>query len=401
MNKTVLFLTDGMSDDPLPELDGKTPLEHAATPNMDAIAAEGASGMFKSLLYEDIPTSSDVANMAVMGYDTKQFYCGRGPLEAMAQEIELGPDDIAFRCNLVQSDGEKLIDFSGGHIACDDAVRIMADLADTFNTDDFTFHTGVSYRNLLILHGPQFSANVAFNKPDDHQDDPISFNRIDPKDDSPAARRTADVANDLIARTATFLAEHPYNQGRAEPANMIWLQSPGKKPALPSFVEKYGVSGAIISAVDVIFGLGACVGMTNIRVEGATGFIDTDYEAKADAAVAALDTHDFVYLHVEAVDECGHMGRLDLKLQAIEDIDRRLVGRVREQLAGQPITFAVLPDHPVPVKLRKHTRDPVPVLIAGSHISPDAVTVYSESAARSGGLGDFQGDQLMRRIFDI
>jgi 2,3-bisphosphoglycerate-independent phosphoglycerate mutase len=401
MNKTILILTDGMSDDPLPELDGKTPIEHAQTPNMDAIAAAGASGVFKSLLYEDIPTSSDVANMSVMGYDTKQFYCGRGPLEAMSQGIELGPDDIAFRCNLVQSDGEKLLDYSGGHIGNEDAAQLMADLAAEFNCDDYTFHTGVSYRNLLILHGPQFGDKVTFNKPDDHQDDPIELNRIDATDDSAENKRTADLANDLIARCSAALAAHPINLNRKEPANMIWLQSSGRRPALMPFSEKYGVHGAVISAVDVIFGLAVCVGMDVIKVPGATGFIDTNYEGKADAAVAALADHDFVYLHVEAADECSHMGDLKLKLQAIEDIDRRLVGRVREQLEGQDVTYAVLPDHPVPVKLRKHTRDPVPVTIAGAHITPDAIETYGERSAQNGGLGYFEGDKLMRLILNV
>jgi 2,3-bisphosphoglycerate-independent phosphoglycerate mutase len=400
MAKTIVILTDGMADEPLAELDGKTPLEHGHTPHMDAIAAAGASGTFFSLP-AGFPTSSDVANMSVMGYDLAKNYCGRGPLEAVSQGIDLGPHDVAFRCNLIHADGDTLIDYSGGHIDNDLSRQLISALKDEFDCDDYTFHPGVSYRNLLICHGPQFSDQVNYHKADAAQGMRIPDILLTPADDSDAARNTCEVLNDLTLRSRALLESHPINQSLKVAANSIWPFSPGGAPSLRPFAEKYGVSGAIISAVDVIFGLGACAGMEIIRVEGATGFLDTNYEGKAEAAVAALDEHDFVYLHVEAADECGHIGDLKLKLQAIEDIDRRLVGRVRQLLGDRDVTLAVLPDHPVPIRLRVHTRDPVPFIVAGSHIEPDDISVYSETQAPLGSLGMLQGDEFMRLVINV
>jgi 2,3-bisphosphoglycerate-independent phosphoglycerate mutase len=399
MSKAVLFLVDGAADDPLAELDGKTPFEYASTPCMDRIAREGASGTFLTLP-EGHPTSSDAANMSVLGYDLNLFYCGRGPLEAMSQGIDLQPNDVAFRCNLVYADGDTLIDYSGGHIDHADSVPIMKDLAAAFNCAEFSFHPGVSYRNLLVLHGAQFCDRIDYNKPDASQDMHIPDILLRPRDDSPEAAHTAALVNALQANTRAFLEAHPINAGRKAPANLIWPWSPGHRPAMTPFAEKYGSSGAIISAVDVIFGLGVCADMEIIHVEGATGFVDTNYEGKADAAVGALNRHDFVYLHVEAIDECGHMGDLKLKLQAIEDVDTRLMSRVMSALEGQEITYAVLPDHPVPVHQRIHTREPVPVSISGAHITPDACQTYSEPVAATGSLGFMKGDELMRKVLN-
>ncbi len=400
MNKTILILTDGMADDPLPELNGKTPVEYANTPNMDWIAATGACGIFLTLP-DGYPTSSDVANMSVLGYDPAQHYTGRGPLEALSQGIEMAPEDHAWRCNLIHTAGDVLVDYSGGHINTDDAKILMEDLGHKFNCDEFTFHSGVSYRNLLMLHGDQFSTNVNYEKPDASQGKKIDDLLLKPADDSSAAKFTAEFLNDLMYKTRSFLEHHPINSSRSHPANMIWPWSPGKKPQLPSFKQKYGnISGAIISAADVIFGLGKCAGLEMIKVPGATGFIDTNYEGKADAAVDALKDHDFVYLHVEVADECSHLGDLDLKIKAIEDIDKRMIARVREKLAGQDITYALLPDHPVPVKLRIHTRDPVPFAISGKHIKPDGCQYFSEVVAKEGNLGYLTGDSLMKLILN-
>ncbi len=400
MNKTILILTDGMADDQLPELGEKTPVEYANTPNMDWIATEGACGTFLTLP-DGYPTSSDVANMSVLGYDPARHYTGRGPLEALSQGIEMGADDSAWRCNLVYADGDILVDYSGGHIDNVDAKILMEDLGSEFNCDEFTFYPGVSYRNILMLHGDQFSTNIEYEKPDASQGKRIKDLLLKPADNSPAAKFTADFLNDLMYKTRSFLENHPVNKKRTHSANMIWPWSPGKKPQLPSFRKKYGnVSGAIISAVDVIFGLGKCLGLEMIKVPGATGFIDTNYEGKADAAVKALDHYDFVYLHVEAVDECSHLGDLDLKIKAIEDIDKRMIGRVREKLAGRDITYAVLPDHPVPVKRRIHTRDPVPFAISGKHIQKDGCKYFSEIEAKHGTLGYLTGDSLMKLILN-
>ena len=389
-----------MADEPLPEIEGKTPVEYAHTPNMDVIAREGACGVFRSLP-EGYPTSSDVANMSVMGYDPAVYYSGRGPLEALSQDIDLGDDDIAWRCNLVWVDGDTLIDYSAGHVENARARQLILDLASEFNCKEYTFYPGVSYRNILVLHGKKFTDRVVYEKPDDSQGKQVSKLLLKSVDNNPKSSRTAGLLNELMRNSRKFLEDHPLNKNQKGLANMVWLWSPGKRPNLPSFYKKYGgIKGAIISAVDVIFGLGKCVGMDIIRVSGATGFIDTNYEGKADAAIMALNDHDFVYLHVEAADECSHMGDLQLKLKAINDIDQRLIGRLRSKLPYEKITLALLPDHPVPIKLRVHTRTPVPVAVWGPHISKDSCETYSETVAPNGALGCLEGDQLMKLILN-
>ena len=400
--KAVIFLADGMADEPLQELNGQTPLEAAATPAMDAIAAEGRNGTFLTLP-EGLPTSSDVANMSVLGFFPERNYPGRGPIEAASQGIELGPDDVAFRCNLVfVSDDGVLRDYSAGHI--DNAVssELMNALQRKFGNDDVTFHPGVSYRNLLVLHGRKFSAKVNYFKPDSSQDLPVSELRLSPADNSPEAAYTVDFLRRLDLLTAAFLAAHPLNQGKSAPANRIWPWSPGKRPAFEPFDRKYsGRRGAVISAVDVIKGIGKCSGMSVAEVSGATGFLDTNYQGKVDAALTALRDHDLVYVHVEAIDECSHLGDLKLKLQAIEAFDSKIVAPIRRALADQPIRFAVLPDHPVPIHLRKHTVTPVPLAVCGPGIEPDSIQRFSERLAPTGALGFLKGDQLVRLLLHL
>ena len=399
--KAVVFLADGMADEPIAELNGKTPLQAVPTPWMDTIAKRGASGTFLSLP-EGFPTSSDAANMSVLGYSLAQFYPGRGPIEAVAQGIELAPDDIAWRCNLVNVCDGILKDYSSGHIENEVSAQLMAALQKRFGSEDVTFYPGVSYRNLLILHGKKFSANIDYHKPDSSQDEPVSQLGLTALDDSPEAAYTVQFLTDLQKASFDFLAAHPLNQGRAVPANMIWPWSPGRKPHFVSFSEKYaGKKGAVISAVDVIIGIAECAGMDVIRVPGATGFIDTNYEGKARAAIEALKDHDLVYLHLEAIDECSHLGDLNLKKQAIAEFENRIVAPVMKAFEGKGVTFAVLPDHPVPLHLRKHTRTPVPVAICGDHIRPDAVQAYSEADAPKGALGFMNGEQFMRKVMNL
>ena len=399
--KAVVFLADGMADEPIAELNGKTPLQAVPTPWMDTIAKRGASGTFLSLP-EGFPTSSDAANMSVLGYSLAQFYPGRGPIEAVAQGIELAPDDIAWRCNLVNVRDGILKDYSSGHIENEVSAQLMAALQKRFGSEDITFYPGVSYRNLLILHGKKFSANIDYHKPDSSQDEPVSQLGLMALDDSPEAAYTVQFLTELQNASFDFLAAHPLNQGRAVPANMIWPWSPGRKPHFVSFSEKYaGKKGAVISAVDVIIGIAQCAGMDVIRVPGATGFIDTNYEGKAQAAIEALKDHDLVYLHLEAIDECSHLGDLNLKKQAIAEFENRIVAPVMKAFEGKGVTFAVLPDHPVPLHLRKHTRTPVPVAICGDHIRPDAVQAYSEADAPKGSLGFMNGEQFMRKVMNL
>lgn len=402
MPKGIIFLADGMADIPLDELGGKTPLEAVDTPAMDAIAASGVSGTFLTLP-EGLPTSSDVANMSVLGFYPEQNYPGRGPIEAVSQGIELGPDDIAWRCNLVTvSPGGILLDYSAGHIDNAVSVRIMADLQQEFGSGKVTFYPGVSYRNLLVLHGGEFSDKVDYFKPDSSQGMQLEELRLSPQAGDAKAARTVNFLEDLFARTAIFLASHPLNRGKTDPASHIWPWSPGRKPLLLPFAERYsGRSGAVISAVDVIKGLAKCAGMDVIEVPGATGFIDTNYTGKVEAALEALKTHDFVYLHVEAIDECSHMGDLTLKMQAIADFDAKIVAPVMKALEKQPVIFAVLPDHPVPIKLRQHTTEPVPVAICGPGIDPDGIRRFTEIEARKGRLGLMKGDQLMRVVMSL
>ena len=384
-HKTVLFLGDGMADEPIAKLDRRTPLQAADTPNMDAIALNGRSGTMLTLP-DGFPTSSDVANMSVLGCDLATELCGRGPLEAASQGIPLGPDDIAFRMNLVTVDaGGILRDFSGGHISQPDADEAIRLLNAALGTDTIRFYSGVSYRNLLVLSGSQYSAEISYDKPDDNHGQPVDKHL--PRTKSSAGFHTAEVLRDLIARAADVL------KGRE--ANGIWPWSGGKAGAIHNICQRYGVKAAVISAVDVINGLGRCMGMDVIKVPGATGYIDTNYEGKADAALQALaDGYDFVYVHVEAIDEVSHARDLALKVKAIEDFDHRLVGRVMKA-AGPGVAYCVLPDHPVPLATGKHTRTPVPVAVSQPGAAPDSVKTFDESAARRGALGHLAGSGLM------
>lgn len=398
--KHILFLGDGMADEPpVPGLGDRTPLMVAETPHLDRIAREGRCGTFLSLP-EGYPTSSDVANMSVLGFDLSA-HTGRGPLEAASQGIDLRPDQIALRCNLITVRDGILEDYSGGHLSTDEARELIAALNDAFASDRVRFHPGVQYRNLLILTGAEFSDALAYEKPDDHQGEP--FEPLLVKAKRPEAEATAALLRDLTLRSQALLEQHAVNRRRVAaglaPANLIWPWSAGRRPGLRPFRELYGKSGAMVSEVDVIFGIGFTAGMECIRVPGATGWIDTAWEAMADAAVAALDRHDFVFLHVEAIDEVGHLGDADLKVRTIEDFDRRLVGRAMDQLAGRrDVTYAVIPDHPVPVRLRKHTRTPVPFAIWKPGVAPDAVQTYDEEACKAGAYGLLRGDGFMRAL---
>ena len=401
--KAIIFLADGMADSPLKELNDLTPLEYAHTPAMDAIAAAGCSGTFLTLP-TGLPTSSDVANMSVLGFHPEQNYPGRGPIEAVSQDIILAPDDVAWRCNLVNVSADGVLkDFSAGHIPDERSHALMAALQERFGNDEVTFHAGVSYRNLLVLHGKRFSDRVNYFKPDSSQDLPLSELRLSPADDTAEAAETVKFLRDLEEETAKFLAGHPLNAGVETPANRIWPWSPGRRPKLRKFSEVYsGRRGAIISAVDVIKGIAKCTGMEVIDVPGATGFLDTDYAGKAAAAIQAIRDFDLVYLHVEAIDECSHIGDLKLKLRAIEDFDAKIVAPVREALKNESgINFAVLPDHPVPIHLRKHTTTPVPVAMCGKSFSPDNISRFSETDAPRGALGFMKGEDIVRKVLEL
>jgi len=399
-NKTIIFLGDGMADEPVERLGRRTPLQVAHTPGMDAIARAGQSGTLFTLP-EAFPTSSDVANMSVLGCDLATEYCGRGALEAVSQGIPLKPGDIAFRVNFTTTDAGILTDFSGGHVPQTDAEALIRALNEKLATAQIRFYPGVSYRNLLVLSGPDFSTEITAEKPDDNQG-----NRVDehlPTVNGARGGHTAETLIRLMREAAAILEDHSVNcLARAEkrsPANGIWPWSGGNSTAIRKLRDKYGITSSVISAVDVINGLGRCLGMDVISVPGATGYIDTNYEGKADAALAALETHDFVYLHVEAIDEVSHAQDLDLKIKTIEEFDRRVVCRVLDGIKGKPVTTVVLPDHPVPVRLGKHTRTPVPVSIAGPGWTADTVATFDEVCCLDGALGHLVNDDLMTRLF--
>jgi 2,3-bisphosphoglycerate-independent phosphoglycerate mutase len=377
-----------MADEPLAELGGRTPLQAARTPAMDAIARHGRSGTLLTLP-EGYPTSSDVANMSVLGCDLKTEICGRGPLEAASQGLVMGPHDVCFRVNLVSSDAAGILtDFSGGHIAQADAIEAIALLNRSLGSPKVRFYPGVSYRNLLVLSGPEFNASVKCDKPDDNHGNPVAKHL--PKAQSPEGEVTARMLKDLMASAASLL------KGRT--ANGIWPWSGGKPGSMRKITERFGITAAVISAVDVINGLGRCLGMNVIKVPGATGYIDTNYEGKADAALDAIRTHDFVFVHVEAIDEVSHAQDLKLKISTIEDFDRRLIARVMKS-AGPDVSYAVLPDHPVPLATGKHTRTPVPVSIWKKGWEADGTPAFDEIACAKGALGHLKGDELMRLLF--
>ena len=402
--KFAIILIDGMADYPLDELGGKTPLEAARTPVLDSLATGGQFGTFLTLPAA-FPTSSDVANMSVLGWDLSSSYTGRGAIESYGLGVPLDDQTVAFRMNIITTKGDLLEDYSAGHISEPEAAEIVDVLAKKLGTAEVEIKKGVSYRHILYLHGKRFSPAVDYDKPDSSHG--LSWAKILPRARTPEAEPTAALLRDLMMKSRELMADHPINRKRIEagknPANMIWPWSGGRKPDMPSFEAMYGKKGSIISAVDVILGLGLLGKMESLRPEGATGWIDTNYENKARAAVDMLRRNDFVYLHVEAVDECGHLGDLEKKIASIEDCDGRLTKTFLDEyhkVHKDELRTMVLPDHPVPVKLRKHTRDPVPFMVSGAGVKADgSIARYTESGCSRGRHQGLQGRQLMDLLF--
>jgi len=399
--KHIVFLGDGMSDYPIARIGGRTPLQAARKPNMDRIAREGRCGSFKTI-EEDVPTGSEAANLAVMGYDPRAVLQGRGVLEAASMGVDIRDDEMAARCNLIcLFDDGRIKNHSAGHITSQESDGILRTLQAEMGSPDLRFYTGVSYRHLFVGRGLDPRLDCA--PPHDHPNEPAEGLLIRAK--VPEAEPTARLLNDLIRRSWPVLKNHPINRERRaagkDEANSIWLWSPGKRPRMWTFQERYGIDGAVISAVDLIRGIGVYAGLEVLHVPGATGLHDTNYEGKADACLAALERHDFVYVHVEAPDEAGHEGDLTLKIKTIEDLDARLIGRVLAGLAqrGTEAVVAVLPDHPTPVEKRVHVRDAVPVAIWDPRQTPDSVDRYDEAACAAGSLGTLRGDEFMRLLF--
>lgn len=399
--KYIVLLGDGMADRPLDDHEGKTPLQISRTPCMDYLAGSGTLGMVCTIP-EGFEPGSDVANMCVLGYDPKLHYTGRAPIEAVSMGVSLEPGDIAFRCNLVSlsAQGQDLLmdDYSAGHITTAEAHRFIAALKSELDTAVCTLHPGISYRHLMVWKGAD--QQITTSAPHD-----ITGREIEPY--LPAGPG-AEHIREAMLRSRRMLENHPLNRERIaegkKPVSSIWLWGQGTAVKLPSFREKYSLSGSVISAVDLIKGLGISAGLRSINVPGATGYLDTNYAGKVAAALAALKEQDFVYLHVEAPDEAGHKGSFPEKIQAIEDFDKKIVQPISDALhtAGEPFRILLLPDHPTPLCLKTHCSDPVPFILYDSAHAPaqSLKRTYCEADARSCGLLIEQGWTLMDRFIN-
>lgn len=398
--KTLIILGDGMADEPIDELGGKTPLQYADTPFMDTLARLGTTGRLKTVA-DGFHPGSEVANMAVLGYDLPTVYEGRGVLEAASMGVDLKPDELAMRCNLVCIEGDLLKNHSAGHIRTEEADLLIRSLNRALGSDRIRFYTGVSYRHLLVVKGGD--KRLVCTPPHDIPLHPFRPNMV--RAEVPEAEETAALLNQLIIQSQEVLKEHPVNLRRIQEghdaANSIWPWSPGVRPAMQTLKSMYGIQkSSVISAVDLIRGIGVYAGMKVIHVEGATGLYDTNYEGKADAALEALKTDDLVYLHVEASDEAGHEGDVRLKIQTIEDLDHRIVGPIFQALQTwkEPVAIAVLPDHPTPCSIRTHTNVPVPFLIYRPGEEPDPVMTFDEFSVEKGKYGLLEKDEFIRQL---
>ncbi len=410
--KTIVILGDGMADNPIEKLGGKTPLQYAKTPYMDMLAKEGRTGRLVTVPEGYMP-GSEVANTAILGYDLDKVYEGRGPLEAASIGYEMDPLDLALRCNIicVREDGT-IKTHNGGNLATEDAGPLIDLLNEKLGTDRVKWIRGIQYRHLLIIKGG--SKYIQCAPPHDHPNEqwrPLLVKPEPGKENLKEEGRltpqeTADLLNDLILRSQEVLVNAPLNQERAKQghdlANIIWPWSGGYRPAMQTLGEQYPQikSGAVVSAVDLIRGIGHYAGLDIIEVEGATGLWDTNYEGKTAAAIENLRTKDFVFLHVEASDEAGHDGDVDLKVKTIENLDARMIGPIFEETKkwDEPVCIAVLPDHYTPVELRVHVGEPVPFIIWHRGIQPDNVQSYDEFTCVNGSFGILRLQQFMQTL---
>lgn len=384
--KHVIIIGDGMADDERE----RTPLEVARTPHLDRIARDGTCGKFVTVP-PNYPPGSEVAIMAIMGYDPATYFTGRGPLEAAAMGVELHARDVAARCNLVTIEEGKMKDYAGGHVSSTEGAELVRAVDERLGQPGaIEFHPGVSYRHLLVLRD-EYSDRVECAPPHDHLDEAVEnlWSTAETEEGEP----TAELMNRLVRESWGILAGHPVNARRVQqgdaPANSVWFWGPGRRPQFQTVPRLYGHSGAVITAVDLVRGLGRLAGLEVIEVPGATGYLDTNYEGKARAALAALGENDLVIVHVEAPDEAGHEGSRENKIQAIEDLDRRLVARVLDKLPP-PYRLMVCADHPTPLHLRTHTADPPPFAILDTELPGDDVTEFTERAVARGAHGTRQ-----------
>ncbi len=398
--KYIFILADGMADYPLEDLGGKTPLEAARTPHMDRLAREGAGGRVATIP-ASLPPGSDVANLSLLGYNPSKFYSGRAPLEAASLGITLAEDDLAFRCNLVTIAEGKLVDYSAGHIPSRESTILIKILEEKLGGKGIKFYPGVSYRHILLVKEELLEEGRGrLRTVPPHDITGSEFLPFLPRGAG------AEFLKDLIQQSRLILPEQEINDIRIDlgenPANMIWLWGEGKAPQLPDFQKKYGLKGALISAVDLLKGIAISVGMEIINVPGATGYFDTDYEAKGRYALRAAADNDFIYLHIEAPDEAGHAGNILEKIKAIESIDEKIVGPIMR--TGPELgEFRVIisPDHATPVSLKTHSSDSVPWAVWGAGIEPDGMRLFSERESRHGRFRQRSGYKLLPLLLNI
>ncbi len=408
--KHIIILGDGMADHAVDRLGGKTLLQYADTPYMNRLAREGRTGRLMTIPDGFLP-GSEVANTAILGYDLNKVYEGRGPLEAASIGYDMQPEDLALRCNIIELENGRIKNHHGGHLKTEEGDVLIKYLNDKLGNDRIRFITGIQYRHLLIIKGG--NKHIVCAPPHDHPNEEWRPLLVKPEEgwadrhdgDRMTAQETADLVNDLILCSQQLLMEHPFNQDRAEKANSIWPWSGGYRPSMKTLQELFPQihSGSCISAVDLIRGIGHYAGLDVVKVPGATGLSDTNYEGKAQAAIGALRHQDFVFLHLEASDEAGHDGDLELKLRTIDYLDRRIVKPIFEEVStwNEPVCIAVLPDHPTPVEIRTHVKEPVPFLIWYRGIEPDSVQTYDEVSCVEGAYGMLHLNEFMETFMSI
>ncbi|WP_315563521.1 cofactor-independent phosphoglycerate mutase [Segatella oris] len=407
--KHIIILGDGMADHAIDRLGGKTPLQYADTPYMNFLAKQGKTGMLNTIPDGFLP-GSEVANTAILGYDLNKVYEGRGPLEAASIGYEMQPNDMAIRCNIIELANGRIKNHHGGHLTTEEGNLLIKFLDKELGNDQVKFITGIQYRHLLVIKNG--NKHITCAPPHDHPNEEWKPLLVKPEEgyteynsDRMTPQATADLLNDLIIKSQSLLANHPFNRQRTEKANSIWPWSGGYRPSMSTLMQLYPdiKSGSVISAVDLIRGIGHYAGLDIIKVPGATGLANTNYEGKASAAIEALKKQDFVFLHIEASDEAGHDGDLDLKLQTIRYLDARIVKPVYEAVSEweEPVCIALLPDHPTPVEIRTHVKEPVPFAIWHRGIQPDKVTTYDEKSCTRGEYGLLSLQQFMETFMKI
>lgn len=393
--KYIVIVPDGMADYPIPTLKGKTPLEYAKTPNMDFLAQHGITGMIQTIP-ANLPPGSDVGNLSAMGYDPRKSFSGRAPLEAANMNVALKAKDIAFRCNLVTIANGKMADYSAGHISSEEAAKLIAALNKDNKLRNIKFYPGKSYRHLTVITSSDAKKLNQCRCTPPHDILNKNINSFLPK----GKGLNAEVLNNLMQWSINVLKDHPINKKRIadgkNPATMIWLWGQGQKPQLPLFKEKFGVKGSVISAVDLVNGIGKLAGLNVIRVPGATGYYDTNYKGKAEYALRSLKKNDFVFIHIEAPDEAGHNGDLKMKIKCIERIDKEVIGTIIKHFKkSEDFRILVLPDHRTPLSKRTHTREAVCFVMAGKGVPKKNQKSFSEKTAKNSGIFFASGERLM------